>query len=395
MKRKRKIKDKVLNSIIKLLIIIIILLVLFLLGYDHFVDKSKDLKIKLNGKKEVVLKLKDEYKDKGAKATYKDEDISKKIKVDIKVDINKVGEYKVTYTIKHEKMSKKVVRTVKVIDKVEPKIGLEGPQEITIEQGSEYTDQGAKAVDDYDGDITSKIKTEGTVDTSKVGEYKITYSVKDSSGNSASVERVVKVIEKKQVATNDKNTKYIGQTSKGFTIEQKNGLYYVGGVLIANKSYALPKDYNPGGLLSEFSTNFNKMKSDASKDGVKLEVISGFRSYTKQTNTYNRYVSQDGKEKADTYSARPGYSEHQTGLAADINSLSQSWGDTKEGKWLNNNCYKYGFIIRYIKGKESITGYMYEPWHIRYVGVELATKLYNNGSWIALEEYLGIDSKYK
>ena len=388
MKKKRKKKDRLLNSIIKLLLIIIILLVLFLLGYDHFVDKTKDLKIKLNGKKEVVLNLKDEYKDKGAKATYKDEDISKKIKVDDKVDVNKVGKYKITYTIKYEKMSKKVVRVVKVVDKVEPKIGLEGQQEITIEQGAEYKDQGAKAIDDYDGDITSKIKTEGSVDTSKVGEYKITYSVEDSSGNKASIERVVKVIEKKK---EEKNTK---KTSKGFTIEQKNGLYYIGGILIANKSYSLPKDYNPGGLLSEFSTNFNKMKSDASKDGVKLEIISGFRSYTKQTNTYNRYVSQDGKEKADTYSARPGHSEHQTGLAADINSLSQSWGDTKEGKWLNNNCYKYGFIIRYVKGKESITGYMYEPWHIRYVGVEIATKLYNNGSWITLEEYLGIDSKY-
>ena len=388
MKKKRKKKDRLLNSIIKLLLIIIILLVLFLLGYDHFVNKTKDLKIKLNGKKEVVLNLKDEYKDKGAKATYKDEDISKKIKVDNKVDVNKVGKYKIIYTIKYEKMSKKVVRVVKVVDKVEPKIGLEGPLEITIEQGSEYKDQGAKAVDDYDGDITSKIKTEGSVDTSKVGEYKITYSVEDSSGNKASIERVVKVIEKKK---EEKNTK---KTSKGFTIEQKNGLYYIGGILIANKSYSLPKDYNPGGLLSEFSTNFNKMKSDASKDGVKLEIISGFRSYTKQTNNYNRYVSQDGKEKAETYSARPGHSEHQTGLAADINSLSQSWGDTKEGKWLNNNCYKYGFIIRYVKGKESITGYMYEPWHIRYVGVEIATKLYNNGSWITLEEYLGIDSKY-
>lgn len=393
--KKRKKKDRLLNGIIKLLIIIIILLVLFLVGYDFFVDKSKDLKIKLNGKKEVVINFKEEYKDKGAKATYKDKDISKKIKIDNKLDANKVGKYKITYTIKYEKMSKKVIRVVKVVDKVEPKIGLEGPQEITIEQGQEYKEEGAKAVDDYDGDITNKIKTEGSVDTSKVDEYKITYSVKDSSGNKASIERVVKVIEKKQVATNDKNTKYIGETPKGFTIEQKDGLYYIGGILIVNKSYGLPKDYNPGGLLNVFSTNFNKMKSAASKEGISLSIISGFRSYTKQTNTYNRYVSQDGKEKADTYSARPGYSEHQTGLAADINSLSQSWGDTKEGKWLSNNCYKYGFIIRYIKGKESITGYMYEPWHIRYVGVELATKLYNNGSWIALEEYLGIDSKYK
>ena len=68
--------------------------------------------------------------------------------------------------------------------------------------------------------------------------------------------------------------------------------------------------------------------------------------------------------------------------------------NTSEGQWLNNNCYKYGFIIRYPKGKESITGYIYEPWHIRYVGVDVATQLYNGGNWITLEEYLGIDSKY-
>ena len=74
--------------------------------------------------------------------------------------------------------------------------------------------------------------------------------------------------------------------------------------------------------------------------------------------------------------------------------IDSSFEGTPEAIWIEENCYKYGFIIRYVKGKDNITGYMYEPWHIRYVGVELATKLYNNGSWITLEEYLGIDSKY-
>ena len=74
--------------------------------------------------------------------------------------------------------------------------------------------------------------------------------------------------------------------------------------------------------------------------------------------------------------------------------LNQEWINTSEGQWLNNNCYKYGFIIRYPRGKEGITGYIYEPWHIRYVGVDVATQLYNGGNWITLEEYLGIDSKY-
>ena len=103
----------------------------------------------------------------------------------------------------------------------------------------------------------------------------------------------------------------------------------------------------------------------------------------------------DGKEKADTYSARAGYSEHQTGLAIDLNSIDMTFDNTDESNWLKDNCYKYGFIIRYPNDKEDITGYMYEPWHIRYVGKNLANVLYNNGDWITLEEYYGIDSKYE
>ena len=136
------------------------------------------------------------------------------------------------------------------------------------------------------------------------------------------------------------------------------------------------------------------MKDAAKKDGVSLKVISGFRSYNTQKYLYNNYVKADGKSAADRYSARPGHSEHQTGLAADINKISYTWGDTKEGKWLNDNCYKYGFVIRYTKDGESKTGYKFEPWHIRYLGVDVAKKLYNNGNWITLEEYLGITSKY-
>ena len=103
----------------------------------------------------------------------------------------------------------------------------------------------------------------------------------------------------------------------------------------------------------------------------------------------------DGKENADRYSARAGYSEHQTGLAIDVNTIDMSFDNTSESVWLRENAYKYGFIIRYPKGKEEITGYMYEPWHIRYVGKELSNKLYKDGSYITLEEYYGINSKYE
>ena len=136
------------------------------------------------------------------------------------------------------------------------------------------------------------------------------------------------------------------------------------------------------------------MRDDALKEGINLEIISGYRSYADQAYIYNNYVLSDSKSNADTYSARAGHSEHQTGLAADINSLNTNFIYTKEGMWLNNNCHKYGFIIRYPEGKASVTGYMYEPWHIRYVGAPLASELYNNGNWISLEEYYGITSTY-
>ena len=111
-------------------------------------------------------------------------------------------------------------------------------------------------------------------------------------------------------------------------------------------------------------------------------------------NLYNNYVNRDGVVAADTYSARAGHSEHQSGLAFDVNTINDSFANTEEGKWLNDNCYKYGFILRYPNGKSDETGYQYEPWHFRYVGVELAEKLYNNGNWITVEDYFGITSRY-
>ncbi|SHM85198.1 D-alanyl-D-alanine carboxypeptidase [Ruminococcus flavefaciens] len=120
---------------------------------------------------------------------------------------------------------------------------------------------------------------------------------------------------------------------------------------------------------------------------------SGFRSYATQNTIYNNYVASDGVEVADTYSARPGHSEHQTGLAIDVNSISNDFIGTPECEWLAKNAHKYGFIIRYPKGKESITGYRYEPWHIRFVGIDTATAIYNSG--LCLEEYLDIDSFYR
>ena len=166
---------------------------------------------------------------------------------------------------------------------------------------------------------------------------------------------------------------------------------YIDGILIANKTYALPKDYNPG-VDSKAKRAFDEMQAAAGREGLNIYISSGFRSYEYQAGLYNRYVSNHGKAEADRFSARPGHSEHQTGLAFDLNTIDDSFAGTAEGKWVAEHCHEYGFIIRYPEGKEHITGYLYEPWHIRYLGVENATKVYESGK--TLEEYLGITSEY-
>ena len=171
-------------------------------------------------------------------------------------------------------------------------------------------------------------------------------------------------------------------------------------LVLVNKFYHLKEDYTPTDLVTlggQYNRGVNnKMRKEAAEalmkmvDAAKLDNIilynaSAFRSYDYQVNLYNRYIKRDGKEAADKYSARPGYSEHQTGLCSDLNNISDSFDGTDEAIWLKNNAYKYGFILRFPKGKEDITGYKYEPWHYRYVGLDAAKIIHDDD--ITLEEY--------
>lgn len=183
-----------------------------------------------------------------------------------------------------------------------------------------------------------------------------------------------------------------GYTSKGYKIEVKNGITYIDGVLIANKTYSLPSTYAPG-LTAETQAAFTEMQAAAAREGLTLTIASGYRSYDYQSQLYQRYCNQDGKAAADRYSARPGHSEHQSGLAIDVNYAGDAFTNTPEAKWLAENSWKYGFHLRYPKEKESITGYMYESWHVRYLGKELAKDLYVSG--LTLEEHFGINSVYQ
>ncbi len=193
--------------------------------------------------------------------------------------------------------------------------------------------------------------------------------------------------------------KYFGKRSAVFRYRTKgykqkiDGITYIDGIMIVNKTYSIPRSYNPGGLTATTQNAFNKMCRKAAKSGIYLYCVSGFRSYDTQKQLYDNYVWRDGREAADRYSARPGHSEHQTGLALDVNNASGWFDGTPEAKWLEDHCCEFGFILRYPRGKEHITGYKYESWHIRYVGKSLATKLTQKG--LTLEEYYGITSKYK
>jgi len=166
---------------------------------------------------------------------------------------------------------------------------------------------------------------------------------------------------------------------------------YIGGMLIANKTYSLPADYAPG-LDETCERQFHKLSEAAAMEGLNIYFASGFRSYEYQSEIYYSYVNDYGQESADTFSARPGYSEHQSGLAIDVNSIDDSFRNTPEAVWLAIHCHEYGFIIRYPEGKQDITGYKYEPWHIRYVGTDLSYPIYESG--LTVEEYFGITSEY-
>lgn len=372
-------KKKVL-LVITLFVVIIIVVVLF-------THKSKEI----NFKESYTINVGDKIP---TIKKYLSKDVQLKESIDIAwKDIN-LEDNRIYYTgiylgkFKYKKNDYKV--KLVVIDKIAPKVEEVKNIEIFVNDKVDFY-QNLKITDNSKDEISKEV--EGEYDLSKKGEYNLKYVIKDKSGNVTKKDFKL-IVKEKPVDKEPEKKASTGTTKKGYKIEQKNGIYYINGVLIANKTYSLPSTYNPGGLMGEFNNNFANMNNDAKNQGINLKIISGFRSYQTQQTLYNNYVARDGKTAADRYSARAGHSEHQTGLAADINSLEQSWENTKEGKWLNDNCYKYGFIIRYPKGKEAITGYMFEPWHIRYVGVDIAKALYNNGNWITLEEYLGIDSKY-
>lgn len=223
-------------------------------------------------------------------------------------------------------------------------------------------------------------------------EYKLL--IKDKRYNEAKVnlenintyvEEVKKVVEKRTTkAEYDK---------KSAEDENNRKATYINGILLVNKKNGLPNSFGKGENL-EAREAFEEMKKVAEKDGLYINAFSTYRSFLTQDRLYWNYVASSGKESTDTFSARPGFSEHQTGLGFDIGGADKSfWANqefqyTAEAEWLKNNCYKYGFILRYPEGKEWKTGFVYESWHFRYLGKEHSKNFNNNN--LTLEEYLGM-----
>lgn len=186
-----------------------------------------------------------------------------------------------------------------------------------------------------------------------------------------------------------------------FYTNTKEARYLNTNQVLVNKYNYLSSDYVPNNLeeIKEYANGtrllvrqarekFENLCQDAKKENQNIRAISSYRSYDYQENLYNKYKEQDGIEKADTYSARPGFSEHQTGLVVDVDNIQKSFedfGTTEEFQWMQKNAHKYGFILRYPKGKENITGYDYEAWHYRYVGEEIATAI--NEKNLTFDEY--------
>ena len=169
-----------------------------------------------------------------------------------------------------------------------------------------------------------------------------------------------------------------------------NKYLYLDKTYIPNNLVKTNIDYSKNGmmLVKEAKDMFEKMYYDSKKEGYNIRIMSSYRSYEYQKKLYNDYKQKEGIKEADKYSARAGFSEHQTGLCVDIDDKKfnyENFDKSNSYKWMINNSYKYGFILRYPKNKEKITGYIYEPWHYRYVGIDIATFIHNND--ITFDEY--------
>ena len=236
---------------------------------------------------------------------------------------------------------------------------------------------------DKDSAIEEVIKEDETKVSKKTKlykeEYKDRYDSYKEKHSDLSDEKIVLYVNigiDQEFYTNTKDS-----LRTGTTLALVNKFYYLDRY-VPNDLVEINSQYKVSGkevkMTKEAAAAFEKLAEAAKKDGLTVRAMSTYRSYDYQNTLYTNYANKDGKEKADTYSARAGYSEHQTGLAVDVDNAKVSYtsfGSTNEFTWMKNHAHEYGFILRYTAENEFITGYKNEPWHYRYVGVEIATQM--------------------
>lgn len=319
---------------------------------------------------------------------------------DAAVDTSKLGKTQCTVVISIDGKEKEYIIDVDIRDTTAPVIDC--GENVNVLVGSELDMTAIAGASDNSGeDVEPKLS--GSYDTAKAGSYDLEFTASDSSGNEGKQSFTLNVIDLKDYANvleslkdEEGNISFVTGNGYSGTIDMFGMVTVEDNVIVTEKT-PLPAGYAPG-LDGDTLNSFVEMRAAASEDGVGLLILNGFRSYAIQNSRYATMVRNFGEDTAGQYCAQAGCSEHQAGVALDINTandranpeLASEFAGSDEGKWLLDNCYKYGFIIRYPEGNESVTGYAYAPWHIRYVGKELAEKLYNGGDWITLEEYYGI-----
>ena len=343
--------------------------------YEKFHKKGYVI-YKLNGNSKVKVNYGDNYEDEYVTFKVNNTEVTDVV-ISSNLNIKKPGNYIIAYKLKLSSFNYYLFRVVSVIDNLKPTINLLGEDKVILDFNQAYKEPGFTATDNYDGDITNKVIVKNNVNIKKTGTYKVSYKVSDSNGNFEKKERIVIVKEK--------TDSVVKETPK---IEVIDGITYVNGILLVNKTYHLPSNYDPK-VNKEALEALKEMQADCQAIGLNIPLVSGYRSFETQKKLYGNYVKRDGEKIANTYSAKPGESEHQTGLSFDVGKVDSSFANTKEAKWIDENAYLYGFIVRYPKNKTNITGYIYEPWHIRYLGKKTAKMVYE--SKLTLEEYLGVD----
>lgn len=260
--------------------------------------------------------------------------------------------------------------TLYVNDTVRPSFD-KAPETVQVDEGFSGDLLSNFEASDLSG-VTLSLKAD-QVDLYTPGAYEASVTARDGAGNEQTVFFTVQVIEGNGMITID---------AAAGTVER--------GILIVNKKHPLDETYDPGEDPQAASALRSLIEAMKAQGLDVSEEWSGYRTYNSQKQLYENYVLEHGQQEADRFSARPGYSEHQSGLAFDLRHNDGSLIEREpEAAWLAANAADYGFIIRYPQGKESVTGYQYEPWHLRYVGVSDARAIQAAG--LSLEEYLGVE----